>query len=171
MDFIKGRRSIRKFTNEKVSEQDIKEILEAAMSAPSAANRQTWAFVVITKRKILDKFPQFHNYTQMILQSPVAIVVCGDMEKDSPSGDIPRGYWVQDCSAATQNILLAVHAKGLGAVWCGVYPNEEMVKNVRELLNLPDHIIPLNVIPIGHPAEEKPPADRFEEERIHYNKW
>ncbi len=171
MDFIKGRRSIRKFTNEKIDKQDIIEILEAAMSAPSAANRQTWAFVVITKRKILDKFPQFHKYTQMILQSPVAIVVCGDMEKDKPRGDIQRGYWVQDCSAATQNILLAVHAKRLGAVWCGIYPNEEMVKNVRELLHLPDHIIPLNVIPIGHPDEEKPPADRFEEERIHYNKW
>lgn len=167
MDAILTRRSIRKYVEgEQVPEQLIKQFLEAAMSAPSAKNAQTWEFVVINDRKILDQVPQFHDYSRMILEAPVAIAVCGNLDKDQG-----RGWWVQDCAAATQNILIAVQSKGLGAVWLGIYPLEERINGLRKLLNLPDQIMPLSLIPIGYPREEKLPAKRFEQSKIHYNGW
>jgi nitroreductase len=166
MKAIRARRSIRRFTSEPVSDEAIKALLEAAMSAPSAGNQQPWEFVVTTDRKILDEIPNVHPYAQMCLQAQAAIVVCGNLERDSH-----RGFWVQDCSAATQNILIAATEKGLGSVWCGVYPREDRMSGLKKLFGLPDHIIPLALIPIGHPAEKKPPSDRFDPARIHYDKW
>lgn len=166
LDAILSRRSIRKYTQEPVSEKALKEILEAAMSAPSAGNEQPWHFVVINDPAILHEIPKFHPYSQPVKAASVAILVCGDLELEQH-----KDFWVQDCSAATQNILVAVHAKGLGAVWLGLYPRAERVAGMRALLGIPDHVMPLAIIPVGYPAEDKPPAIRFNASRIHYNRW
>ena len=102
----------------------------------------------------------------MLKEAQLAILVCGDLELETR-----KGYWIQDCAAATENILISANALGLGVVWLGVYPREERVSGIKKLLNLPDHIIPLSLIPIGHPAESLPPSDRFDESRIYYNGW
>lgn len=166
MDNILTRRSIRKYKDKPVSDEQITSILRAAMASPSAGNMQPWEFLVIKDREILDKVPELHPYAKMILETPIAIVVCCDTSKK-----VREGFWIQDCSAASQNILLAAHALGLGAVWCGIYPNEERTKAFQELLEMPSDVYPINIIPIGYPAEEKEPSDRFNEERIHYDFW
>lgn len=167
MEALFSRRSIRKYTTAPVSEQALQEILEAAMSAPSAGNQQPWHFVVINNRKLLDQVPDFHPHSLMCKESPVAILVCGD-----PALEKHVGYWVQDCSAATENLLLSIHALGLGGVWVGVYPRQERVTGFRKLLSIPEHVIPFALIPIGHPAEQKPVRpDRYNEARIHINTW
>lgn len=163
-DILFTRRSIRKYRKEPVPEETVEYILRAAMAAPSARNLQPWHFMVINNRVILNKIAEIHPYAKMLLEAPLAIVVCGDTK-------ISETYWVQDCSAASENILLAAKAKGLGSVWCGVYPRAKRVEQMKKLLNLPENIIPLNVIAIGFPAEHKPPADRFDKKKIHYNKW
>ncbi len=166
MDNILTRRSIRKFQNKPVSDEKIQSILRAAMSAPSAGNQQPWDFVVIKDRKILDEVPNIHPYAKMVLEAPLAIIVCCDTSKE-----VRKGFWIQDCSAASQNILLAANALGLGSVWCGIYPNEERVKAFQDLLEMPKDVFPISFIPIGYPAEEKLPADRFSEEKVHYDYW
>ena len=165
MEAILTRRSIRKYTKQPVSDEVLKKLLEAAMCAPSASNRQPWCFVVINDRKVLDEIPNYHPYAQMLKEAPVAILVCCD--RDLQMGD----YGVQDCSAVTQNILLAAHAKGLGAVWLGVYPTESRVTDIKKLLNLPEHIIPISLISIGYPVEQKPRLDRYRADRVHHNHW
>jgi nitroreductase len=166
MEAILSRRSIRRYTGEPVPEEVIKELLAAAMSAPSASNEQPWQFVIIDDRRILDEIPKFHPYAHMLKEASLAIAVCGDMNLEAM-----RGYWVQDCSAATQNILIAANAKGLGAVWLGVYPHESRAKTVQKLLGLPEQVIPLCLISIGYPAEQKPPANRYSASRVHHNRW
>ena len=165
MEAIFTRRSIRKYTKQPVSDEVLKELLEAAMCAPSGGNQQPWCFVVIKDRKILNEIPKYHPYAQMLKEAPVAILVCCD-------SDLQLGeYGVQDCSAATQNILLAAHAKGLGAVWLGIYSVEPLVTATKKLLNLPEHIMPISLISIGYPAEQKPQPDRYRADRVHYNQW
>jgi nitroreductase len=167
MDALFSRRSIRKYTAEAITEEVLGEILEAAMSAPSAGNQQSWHFIIIDDRKILNEVPTFHPHSLMLREAPVAILVCGDLQLEKHTG-----YWVQDCAAATENLLLAVHAKGLGAVWLGIYPREERVAGLRKLLAIPDHVIPFALIPIGHPAESKPARpDRYNAVKIHHNHW
>ena len=166
IEAIRTRRSIRRYTREPVPDDVIAEILKAAMSAPSAGNQQPWQFVIITDRGLCEEIPTFHPYAQMVREAPVAILVCGDLRLESY-----QGYWVQDCSAATQNILLAAHAKGLGAVWVGIYPKEDRVKRLQKLLGLPNQVIPLALIPVGIPAERVPPANRFDPARVHRNRW
>jgi nitroreductase len=166
MKAILSRRSIRKYTNKQVPDSVVKEILEAAMSAPSAGNERPWHFIVIKDRKILDEIPKIHPYSQALNTASVAILVCGDLKLE-----VHKDFWIQDCSAAAENILIAAQAKGLGTVWLGVYPRTERVDGIRKLLNIPDNVIPLAVIPIGYPAEERPPAVRFDPSRIHHNKW
>ena len=167
MQALFSRRSIRKYTSDVVTEADVKEILEAAMSAPSAGNQQPWHFVVITEKNLLNRIPEFHPHSMMCREAQLAVLVCGD-----PSLEKHAGYWVQDCAAATENLLIAVHALGLGGVWVGVYPREERVIGFRKLLTIPEHVIPFAVIPIGRPAEQKPPRpDRYNEARIHKNAW
>jgi len=163
---IQARRSIRRYTAEKIDGETIRKVLEAGMAAPSAGNQQPWHFIVLDDRTVLDAVPEHHPHSSMIREAPVAILVCGDI-----SAEKHQGYWVQDCAAATQNMLLAVTDLGLGAVWLGVYPREDRVRGLRGLLGLPEHIIPFSLIPIGRPAEEKPPAGRFDSGRIHYNRW
>lgn len=166
MDAILTRRSIRKYTEAAVPGDLIEEILEAAMAAPSAGNEQPWHFVVINDRELLDAIPKFHPHSKMLKQAAAAVAVCGDMTLEKH-----KGYWVQDCSAATQNLLLAAHALGLGAVWLGVFPREERVAGLKKLLGLPEEVVPLALVSIGYPAEKKGRADRFKEERIRYNGW
>jgi nitroreductase len=165
MDAILTRRSIRRYTGEPVPAPLIDELLAAAMSAPSSKNQQSWHFVVITDRALLREVPSFHPYAKMVPDAPAAILVCGDLQRDD------YGFWVQDCSAATQNILLAAHAKGLGAVWLGVHPLEERVLGFRRLVGTPEHIVPFSLVPIGFPAAGKPREDRFDRSRIHANRW
>lgn len=166
MEAIFSRRSIRKYTSQKVSEKVIEELLKAGMAAPSAGNQQPWQFVVIDDRKILNEIPKYHPYSEMLKEASVAILVCGDVESEKH-----KGFWVQDCSAATQNILLAVEALGLGAVWLGVYPREDRETGIGKLLGLPEHIVPLSLIPVGYKGEQKPPAERYDASRIHHNRW
>lgn len=163
---IHGRRSIRRYTGEPVDEESMERVLRAAMAAPSAGNQQPWQFVVLDDRGLIDRIPEFHPYAEMLREAPAAVVVCGDTR-----GAPHKGYWEQDCSAATQNLLLAAHALGLGAVWLGVHPLADRVEALGELLGLPTDVIPLAVIALGHPAEEKPPADRFDASRVHRNGW
>jgi len=166
MKALLSRRSIRKFTGQPVPEKIIIELLEAAMCAPSAGNEQPWQFVVIDRRPLLDEIPKFHPYAKMVLEAPVAVLVCGDMDRD-----LHKGYWVQDCSAATENLLIAAVEKGLGGVWVGIYPREARVQALRELLEIPENIVPFALIPLGYPAEEKQAANRFDAGRVHYNRW
>jgi nitroreductase len=155
MDAIYARRSIRKYSSKPLPRETIEDIIRAGMNAPSAGNEQPWHFVVINRRKILEEIPSVHPHAEMVKQAPVAILVCGDllMEKH-------EGFWVQDCSAATENMLLAAASLGLGSFWLGVYPRQDRVEGLRRLLNLPDHIVPFSLLPIGYPAEKNP------EERI-----
>jgi len=163
---IHGRRSIRSYTSGPVPEETVAEILKAAMAAPSAGNEQPWQFIVLDDRTILDRIPEYHPYASALRESPVGIVVCGDTRLEKY-----KGFWIQDCCAAIQNLLVAAHAKGLGTVWLGVHPLEDRVRKTQQLLNLPDEVIPLAVIALGHPAEEKGPVDRFDASRIHRNGW
>ncbi len=167
MDSIFERRSTRKFTGDLVSEEQVEALVKAAMNAPSAGNSQPWQFIVIKKRELLDQIPEFHPYAKMAKDAPVAIVVCGD-PKDAKFGGM---FWVQDCAAATQNILLAAEASGLGSVWVGIHPIPELIEKVRALLSLPEHIYPFSLVPIGYKGEEKPANTRFDREKVHYDTW
>ena len=166
MDAIYKRRSIRRFTDQAVKKEQIEEVLKAGMNAPSAGNEQPWQFLVIDDRKLLDRIPEFHPHSRMLYEAPIAIVVCGDMSQVKY-----QAYWPQDCSAATQNILLAIADLDLGGVWLGVYPREERVKNLQQLFGMPESIIPFSIIAMGHPAEQKPPKNIFDSQRIRYNYW
>ena len=166
LEAILTRRSIRAYTDQPVARETVNELLEAAQAAPSASNQQPWHFIVITERGILNEIPTYHPYSQMLRRAPLAIAVCAD-----PGLEVSKGYWVQDCSAAAQNILLAAHARGLGAVWLGVYPLPDRIAALQRTLALPQEVIPLCLIAIGHPAEKKPRANRFNPARVHQNRW
>lgn len=168
-EVIKTRSSVRSYQNRAVSVAAVDSLLHAAMAAPTAGNKQPWAFVVIRDTVTLKLLGEKLPYARMVAHAPVAIVACGDLSKGF-SG-IESEYWVQDVAAATQNILLAAHAAGLGAVWTGVYPVESRVKDVAELLGLPCHIVPLNVIPVGYPDSQPVPKEKFKEENIHHERW
>ena len=163
---ILTRRSIREYTGQKVSDELIEKLIKAAMYAPSARNYQPWHFIVITDREILNKIPGVHPYADMLNNAPLAILICGDTHLEKS-----EGYIAIDCAAATQNLLLAAHSSGLGAVWLGVYPREERMKGLIELFELPDNIVPVSLVSIGYPAEEKIAENRFHTNRIHRNTW
>ena len=164
LQLIFARRSIRKYTSKPVSADDVQTLLEAAMAAPSASNRQPWHFVVVTERATLDRLADAHPYGKMLYQAPLCISVCGDTR-------LAPEYWVQDCSAATENLLLAAAGLRLGAVWLGVYPDDGRVAAVRRVLSIPEPVTPLNLISIGHPAEHKDPRTQFEATRVHREHW
>lgn len=169
LETIMTRTSIRAFTDAPVSDETLEQIVRAGMAAPSAVNRQPWAFVVLRERAMLDRLREVHPNARMLATAQAAIVVCGDMTKaiEGPMGE----YWIQDTSAAAENILLAAHALGLGAVWTGVYPNPERVAAISGVLELPSHIVPLALIPVGWPAESPEPKDKWKPENVHYEKW
>jgi nitroreductase len=162
-----SRRSLRKYTGEKIEDEKIVEIVKAGMFAPSANNRRPWHFIIVDDRDILNSIMKVHPYSSMLAEASHAIVVCGDEKLENGPG-----YYLLDCSAATQNILLAVHALGFGAVWLGVEPRSERKKLVSEIFNLPGHIHPVSIISIGVPVKlpEKIPS-RFEPDKIRKNRW
>lgn len=160
------RRSVRKFTDEPVSEEDVLKLLHAGMSGPSACNRTPWEFFVVTNPEILEKLRKAARYSK--IKAPLAIVVCGNLSKALPLQLSP--FWIQDCSAATENILLEATELGLGTVWCGVHPMKRAEKNVSEALGLSANLVPLNIIRIGHPAEEPEARDQYNEKKVHYVK-
>ena len=166
LDAIFTRRSIRKYTAEPVSDQDIETLLRAGMAAPSAGNQQAWEFVVIDDREVLDAIPGVHPYAQMCTEAPLCLAVCADLSREKYAG-----FWVQDCSVAIQNILLAAHASGLGAVWLGIAPGADHAHQVAGLLKLPQGIEPFALVVVGHPAETKTPDDRFDPGKTHHNHW
>ena len=165
IDNIMTRTSIRNFTTGAISADTLEVLVKAGMAAPTAVNTQPWSFIVITDRATMDSLAAVHPYSRLD-GAAAAIVVCGDMEKALK--DEAREYWVQDCSAASENILLAAHAYGLGAVWCGVYPDGKRVAEVSSVLGLPSTLIPLNIITMGHPADYPDPKDKWKPENVRY---
>lgn len=168
MSIIFERTSVRKYTNEPVSEDEIELLLKAGMAAPSARNIQPWEFIVIQNKDTLNKLAQIGQNAHMLSEAPLAIIVCADKNKEY---DPEINFWVQDCAAATQNIMLQAVELGLGSVWIGGYPKKTMVEPVLEILNLPENIIPVSIISIGHPAEKIQPKDKFDKNKIHYEQW
>ena len=169
MENILNSKSVRKYTKEEVKKEQLEMLVRAGMAAPSARNSQPWLFFVIDDRAILDNLAKQLPNAKMLLNAKAAIVVCGNLQK-ALEGD-GREFWVQDCSAATQNILLAAESMGLGAVWTGAYPRKETVNIIKVELGLPEHIVPLNVIPIGWQTGEEKPKQKYTEENIRWNKW
>ena len=170
LQVIRAHTSIRAFDpTAPVSEEQIETILRAGACAPSAMNKQPWAFVVVRETSQLKALAEALPYSRVGNGAQAAIVVCGRLDNGLPGRG--KEYWIQDCSAASQNILLAVKALGLGAVWTGVYPGEDRVAVVRKILNIPEDYMPLNVIPIGVPAENPPPKDKWTVNRVHRDRW
>ena len=165
---IMTRKSIREFTAQPISKDTIETILKAGMAAPSAMNKQPWAFVVVDDKEVMDSLRAVHPYANL-KTAAAAIIVCGDMDKTIEGAG--KEYWVQDCSAVTENILLAAHGLGLGAVWCGVYPVPERVSDVSRVLGLPETIVPLNVITMGYPDQNPDVKDKWNPGAIHWQKW
>ena len=166
LDAIHSRRSIRRYLDKPVDEELVQKLLAAAMQAPSARNQQPWQFVVIDDRAVLDEIPVFMPNAAMVAGAPMAILVCGDLDQEKSPG-----YWVVDCSAATQNMLLAAHALELGAVWCGVYPREKRMDGMRKLVGLPPNVMAHSLVVFGHPDEQIGPVSRYRADRIRRNRW
>lgn len=166
LEAIYSRKSIRRFTGEKISEENLKTILMAGFCAPSAHNKRPWHFVVIRDEESLKAIANAHPYAKMLPGAGCGIVVCGDKEREGMTG-----FLVEDCSAAMENMLLAAHGIGLGAVWCGLYPVPQLVKLVEKVLDLPENIIPVGVMVVGAKDEERAVKDRYDEERVHFDRW
>ncbi len=165
---IYARKSVRDYTERSPTAGQIDSLLRAAMAAPTARDRRPWRFVVVDNEVILDSLGYQLPYAAMTSKAPVAIVVCGEL---SPGVPVEHEMWMQDCSAATENLLLAAEAMGLGAVWTGVYPYEDRMAVVKRLLRLPDNVIPLNVIPVGYPAGNTAAKKKYDKKNIHFNAW
>jgi nitroreductase len=163
---IHTRRSIRRYLDKPISEELVEKLLATAMQSPSARNQQPWQFVVIDDRALLAEIPTFMPNAAMAAKAPLAILVCGDLELEKS-----EGYWVVDCAAATENMLLAAHALGLGACWCGVYPREHRMEGLRQRIGLPKNVIAHSLVVIGHPAEQVGAEDRYRADRVHRNRW
>lgn len=166
---ILERTSVRSYLDKSVEEEKIEKLLRAGMAAPTAKNKQPWHFVVVTDKSLLQKLSKVNPYAEMVAKAPLAIVVCGDMTKALDGN--ARELWVQDCSAASENILLVATGMGLGAVWTGAYPAKERYTAVSEVLGLPETLIPLNTIVIGYPDGDVTPKDKWKESNISYNMY
>ena len=166
LETILNRRSIRKYSGKKITDEPMELLLKAAMYAPSAVNKQPWHFIVFRDAEIRKKIVEFHPNAAMLLGADAGILVCYD---EKLQHDV--GYGPIDCSAATQNILLAAHAMGLGAVWVGIYPRQNRIEATHRLFSLPENIKPFSVISLGYPAEKKSFPDRFRKDRVHYEQW
>ncbi len=163
---ILTRRSIRQYKNREISEEIIEKLLKSAMFAPSAMNLQPWHFIVVDDMDVIKGTLKAIPYAEMLKQANIAILVCGDINVEKN-----EDFIVQNCSAATQNILLAAHDSGLGAVWIGIHPMKEIMEPVSKYFNLPENIIPISMVSIGYPAEKVEAEDRFNKNKIHMNKW
>ena len=166
METILTRRSIRKYTGKRISDEQVELLLKAAMYAPSAVNKQPWHFLVFRDAETKKSIVEFHPNASMLTDADAGILVCYDENLQHDAG-----YGPVDCSAATQNILLAAHAAGLGAVWVGIYPRQNRIEAIHRVFSLPENIKPFSIVSLGYPSEEKSFPDRFRKERIHYGKW
>ena len=180
LEVIKARTSIRSFTGEKLSEEQINTLLDAAMAAPTDANIQPWRFIVITDDEIKAGLYQGEVHKKMVTTAGAVIIVCGettrmvkphDAGEDAELVERPNKYWFEDCSAATENLLLAATALDLGAVWLSCYPTERIVDRIRAYLDIPEGVTPLAIVPVGVPAERPEPKQKWDPDKIHYNKW
>ena len=166
LDNIHARKSVRSYTDEPVTPEQVETLLRAAMAAPSGKNVQPWRFVVVTQPETKQKLAV--GFNKMIAKAPVAIVICG--LTTNPSG-IANNNWTADCAAATENLLLAAESLGLGAVWTACYPYDDRMQPAIEALGLPDDVTPYCIVPVGHPAGNDKPKDKWKPENIHYEKW
>ena len=169
IDNILNRTSIRKFTDEDIDDSTIDILLRAGMAAPSALNKQPWEFIVVKDNNIQKQFVYAYRGAWMAENAAVAIVICGNTDQAIQGEE--QLFWIDDVAAATENILLAAHSLGLGAVWTGIHANKERPERIKEILSLPCNIEPFCAIMIGHPAESPAPKDKFSKDKIHYNKW
>ena len=165
---IHNRKSVRNFTGESVTQDQLEILLKAAMAAPSAVNCQPWEFIVVTDRKILDTLADALPFAKMLFKSGAAIIVCGIPAKAHKQ---MAEYAVIDSTLASENILLAAEALGLGAIWTAAYPYPDRMESVRSILNIPSDVIPLNVVPVGHPTGEDKPKKKFDPKKIHSETW
>ena len=179
LETIMNRKSVRAYTEEPVTDAQVETILKAAMAAPSGMNVQPWRFVVVTDQSVKDALCK-DSFNKMIGQAPVVIVVCGETTvmrrprgaaEDAEPVAVENGNWTADCAAATENLLLAVEALGLGAVWTACYPYEDRMTPTREILGIPEGVTPYCIVPIGHPATDEAPKDKWKGENVHYDKW
>jgi nitroreductase len=160
------RRSVSRYSAKPVPDELLANLIRAAMSAPSAGHEQAWQFIVINDQALLHEIPKFHPHAQLLFEAPLAVLVCGDLSRE-----VHQGFWMQDCAAATENLLLASHDQGLGAVWIAVYPREDRINGMRQLLHLPDFIVPFALVAAGFAAEIKSNPQTYDPSRIHYNRW
>lgn len=168
IEAIMTRTSVRQYTDEAVTDQEIETLLKAGMAAPSACNLQPWRFVVVTNPAVKKAISEQIKPAGPASKAPVVIVVCGDMDH---TFEAAPDYWAEDCSAATENIMLAAHAMGLGTVWMGIYPQKERYEHLKNFLELPDNIKAFGMIAVGHPAEHPAPKDKWDANKVHYEKW
>jgi nitroreductase len=168
LGFILGRRSIRVYSPGEVSEPAVTRLLEAAMAAPSAMTKDPWRFVVVRDKQTLSKLAALHPGAAMLSSAAMAIVVCGDLDA---AFERHISYLLQDCSAATENLLLAAHGQGLGACWVGLHPGEPLIKRVKELLSLPASFVPVAVVSLGQPGEQPAPRTRYNPAHVRAEKW
>ncbi len=164
VDNMLNRKSVRKYSNKPVEQDKIDLIVKSAMSAPSAKNLQPWEFLVVTDKNLLKQIAKYIPNASYSKKSQFAIIVCGDK-------NVSEKFWIQDCSAVTENILLVVESLDLGAVWCAVYPYEDKVEKIQKLFKLPDNIVPLNVIPVGYPKKKETPKQKYNPKKVHTNSW
>lgn len=168
LSVIHSRKSVRRFQDKAVSKEDLITILKAGMAAPTGFNAQPWQFITITDRNTMLELRKELKYAKGLDSSPAAIIVCGDMSKVRK--EAPE-FWITDTSAATENMLLAIEGIGLGGVWCTLYPGKERMDHARKILNLPEHIMPMCIIPLGYPEGKAKPKNKFKAENIHWEKW
>ncbi|HON45624.1 MAG: nitroreductase family protein [Planctomycetes bacterium] len=171
MNEIFTRKSVRAYTDQPIEKEILVQLLKAGMAAPTACNSQPWSFVVITEKETLTAISQGMQYWQMLPTAAASIIVCGVPSKSMALPGVGREYWIQDCSAALQNIMLEAESHKIGSVWLGCYPNQERVDHIRKVLDIPKDIIPFGVISLGYPLKEEKAKDKFKEENIHWEKW
>lgn len=171
LECIMTRASVRRYTSEKVNDSIITEVLKAGMAAPTAANQQAWHFVVITDQTLKDTITDAFQWTKMVKDCAFAVVVCGDMSRLFEDDREKGGFWTLDCSAASENMLLAAHALGLGGIWCGIYPEEDRMTRLSAILDLPPDLRPLNILSFCYPEAPATPKEKWDPEKVSYNRF
>lgn len=171
IDCIMTRTSVRSYSDRQVDDSTINKILRAGMASPTAANQQAWHLEVITNQNLKDSISASFEYAKMVEHCSFAVVVCGDMDRLFAGDKADGGFWVQDCSAMSENMLLAAHALGVGGVWCGVYPMADREEILRRILKLPANLTPLNIMSFGYPAAAATPKEKWDPAKVHYNAY
>lgn len=166
LESIHSRRSIRRFTEQTITDEQLHTLLDAAMTAPSAGNAQPWEFIIVRSQEGREGIARRHPYAAMALKSQVCVAICGNTANEKYPG-----FWPQDCAAAIQNLLLAARDLGIGSVWTGVYPLEDRIKNFKEFFNLPEHVIPLGIVVLGYPDQPFTEHHRFDASKVHQETW